>query len=161
VENYRRDNIYLIEGIEKINPGQNIRFVFLCKCNKDSVDGKLFLEAVDKSKYRNNIIIYDHFVSDELFDEMMSDAKLLLPLLHPDMQNFESYLKYQISGTFNLSYAYRIPMLIEESFSIYEEFRLSSLFYSKHELAEKIVSIIDNPQELEKLKTSIESCPIW
>lgn len=161
VEEHRRDNIYFIQQIEKIKPGKNIRFVFLGKCNRDTEDGKLFLKAASNSNYRNNILIYDDFVPDELFDVMMRNAKLLLPLIHHDMPNFENYLKYQISGTFNLSYAYRIPMLIEESFSIYEEFRLSSLFYTKYELAAKISSIFDNPQMLDRLKTNIESYPVW
>lgn len=161
VENHRRDNIFLIEQIEKIKPGNNVRFIFLGRCNTNTIDGRLFLDAVNQSNYRNNIIFYHDFVADELFDEMMRNANLLLPLIHPDMHNFDNYLKYQISGTFNLSYAYRIPMLIEESFAIYEEFRLSSLFYTKQELAEKITSIINNPKVLVQLKTNIETNPIW
>ena len=155
VESYRRDYQTLVEQCNKSDLPDNIRFIFLGKMNKTDEYSKRLSELIASSKHKDKFIIFDEFIDDELYSYYLENADLLLPLIHPKMDNFINYLNYQISGTFNLSYAYQIPMLIEQSFSRYDEFRISSAFYQTNELVDRIKFLYQNRNIIKDISRNI------
>jgi len=161
VEAFRRDSLFLIEEIVRNEPISNCRFIFLGKLDRSKPENLQMLKLLESYKHKENIVIFFDFVSDKEYNDYMEQADLLLPLIHPTMDNFENYLKYQISGTFNLSYAYGVPMLMEKSFAVYKEFQLSSIFYTKEQILDRIDYLSKHRDELNTIKEEIINNPVW
>ena len=53
-----------------------------------------------------------------------------MPLVHPSKPQFRKYLTEKISGTYNLAFAYKKPMLCPEDMAVYEDFKDTSVFYN-------------------------------
>lgn len=157
VERYRRDYYSLIQFIENTDLPDDIRFIFLGKLNTHSDEHKDIFKQIEESPKNKYILYFTDYVNDDVFDKYIQSADILLPLIHPSMDNFDNYLKYQISGTFNLAYAYYKPMLIHEKFEEYPEFRISSIFYRTESLMDKLLEVYKNTEILKELENNIKT----
>lgn len=61
-----------------------------------------------------------------------------MPLVHPSKPQFRKYLTEKISGTYNLAFAYKKPMLCPEDMAVYEDFKDTSVFYNLNNFADFI-----------------------
>ena len=77
-----------------------------------------------------------------------------MSLVHPSKPQFRKYLTEKISGTYNLAFAYKKPMLCPEDMAVYEDFKDTSVFYNLNNFADFInnLSVTDttNLYKLEK-----------
>lgn len=124
----RRDYTSLITAVAgNVGYGKNIKFVILGNIHRD--DGESLLADIRQSSLESNFIIFESYVPDDVFYGYVCQCDYLMPLVHPHKKEYSKYLDEKISGTYNLAFAYKIPMLCPTEMMEYDDFKDTSLFY--------------------------------
>ena len=110
----------------KITKG--IKIIFLG--NYNNLKARKFINNLKSNPSFSSFIFFDNYISNELFHDYIMHSDFILPLIHPNVPYYDLYLKYKISGSYNLAFAYKIPLLIEQSFSEVKDFQENSIFYN-------------------------------
>jgi len=118
---------------------------------------KKYIEEMNSPELKGLFITYDDFISNNRFYERISECDLILPLIIPGVENFDNYIKYQISGAYNMAYIFKKPMLLYDSFRGFGEFEGISVFYNEENLGEVINDIINNNEHVNELRQNIIS----
>lgn len=137
VERRRKDLDGFIEIAQQVKQ-EGVRFVFLGKSNSKLEDVKDFHAAIEAKGLSDKVITYDHFVSQSEFNAQLNNADLILPIVHPNTKSAEEYFKSRISGAMSVSFGYKIPMLLHESFERIEEMRTASFYYNLENFGAKL-----------------------
>ena len=124
----RRDYLSLIP---QDGAGYNKSVKFIILGNRHKADGNVVYSKVCEAGVQDNFIFFDAFVPDDIFYAYIQKCDYLMPLVHPDKEVYAKYLTDKISGTYNLAFAYKKPMLCPQEMAAYEDFKDSSLFYSR------------------------------
>lgn len=141
---WRRDYEWLIEFIK--NNIENIRekFYFIFLGSADNPDGKKVIEYIKENSLDKVIKFYDSYVAENEFNKVVSSSDLIFSLLNPGVGEYDSYRRTKISGAFNLSFNYHIPMLLNNDFREAKDFQIISFFYDKHNFSDVLNSINEN-----------------
>jgi hypothetical protein len=115
VENRRKDLVGCISLMKQLKE-ENVKFIFLGKSNFNSEEVKLFKEELEENELTDKVILFDAFVSSELFDAYLKQTDFIWPLVHPNTPSADEYFKNQISGAMNVSFSYKIPLLVHEAY---------------------------------------------
>ncbi|MGY8932962.1 MAG: hypothetical protein ACKVIM_02190 [Flavobacteriales bacterium] len=107
---------------------KHTKIIFLGKYN--NLEARKFIIDLKSHSSFSSFIFFDNYISNELFHDYIMQSDFILPLIHPNVPYYNLYLKYKISGSYNLAFAYKIPLLIEQSFSHVEDFEENSIFYN-------------------------------
>ncbi len=156
VESRRKDLDGLLELFKKNEIPEHWKIIFAGKSDPES---EIFLKLdrfVKEHDLTEQFSFYHDFIPTETFFEIISTAHVILPLIHPNTPSHDEYMKRQISGAFNLAYGFRIPLMIHEEFSNYEEFVVSAFFYSLDTLVDKLKDIDNNRPLLTEKRKRIE-----
>jgi hypothetical protein len=156
VEERRKDLTGFLTLLSAVK-NQPITFIFLGKSNRDKPELAEFYSLIEKDKLENKLVLFDEFVSDATFDGYVKQADFLLPLIHPNTRSAEQYITKQISGMFNLSYSYKIPMLMHNAYQSISDLKKSTFFYEPESFEidlkpalekrfEKVKQITDEPK---------------
>jgi hypothetical protein len=162
VEPLRRDYIGLLQGIKEKGLCPVIKIIFLGKCDTDKYpDIASLLEEV--GAYKRQIITFKEFVDYSVFHSYVCQSDLIVPLMHPSVGNSLStfYGDCRISGSFNLSFSYKIPMLVEQSMMKFDDFRHCSIFYMADDLVDVINSFVHRRQELQAIREAMQRSERW
>ena len=100
-------------------------------------------------------ISFEGFVEHRRFYEHLSMSKLILPLITPGSLDYDDYLKYKITGTYNLAWGFQRPMLMHESFKEYRIFRETSFFFRSGEMIQTIKTLVGQEEKLARLGKGI------
>lgn len=154
VEFTRRDYIFLIEFLKRNNL-KNIRFIILG--NIKSKDGQILYKNIKDNKLENYFELFDEFIDYEIYFRKIIQSDIIMPLIHPGIQNYEKYQTNKITAAFNMAYSFKKPLLLFNQFSKYDEFTDFSVFYNFDNLAKILCS--ENLFKLIKEKVNnIEKC---
>jgi hypothetical protein len=123
----RRDYMSLLEGLEKEELNKNIKFIILGKCAKEG-DGLKVRNKIKSLGLKNNFVLWDQFVENNTFLTYMINSDYIMPLIHRESSNFNLY-EDQISGNFNLAFAYKIPFLCDDCLKEMDDLKDNSIFY--------------------------------
>jgi len=159
VEQKRRDYKSLLNNLGKTSLSENIKIILLGK-----IDDKLNFElksTLSKLNLDNQFILFENFISNEIFYSYLKMSDLVLPLIHPENVWFNKYSKTQISGSYNMAFTFRIPMMCEKSFSEYEDFKDTSFFYETENLITKINELVVNRDFFLSEKNKFYKLPKW
>ena len=107
---------------------KDIKIIFLG--NYNNLKAIKFINNLKSHPSFSSFIFFDNYISNELFHDYIMQSDFILPLIHPNVPYYNLYLKYKISGSYNLAFAYKIPLLIEQSFSEVMDFQENSIFYN-------------------------------
>lgn len=138
VENRRKDLDGFVEMIESMK-NDHVQFVFLGKSDKNNSDVAKFNQILREKELLNLVTQFDHFVAQEEFNRRVQESSAILPLVHPNTPSAEQYFKNQISGAMNVSFGYKVPLLIHEGYAFIEEMREASVYYSKENFRSKVI----------------------
>ena len=140
LEYKRRNYPGLLEELSADLNG-NIRFILLGRSAHTGGDGADF-----RSKIRGNdrFILFDDFVDEPLFHSYIARSDVILPLLGGRAR----YVKEAISASFNLSFGYRIPMVIEEELMFIEDLQVSAFSFSPGRLVEVLNRLYENRETI-------------
>jgi hypothetical protein len=141
VEYKRRDYKTLFNQVraEGLNP--NIKLIFLGKSKHKHGDGVAIEKEINSLGIASQCILWDGFIDDPTFYSYLLQSDYLLPLIHKGSAELSNYFTNQISGTFNLAFGYGKPLLLENAFKEYEDFKEDGLFYETGELVNYINSL--------------------
>ena len=135
----------------------NIKFVIAGNARLHKPDGQAFVAGIKQMNLENQFSIFDRFISYEEMFVFLEECNLVLPLMHPRISNFDSYFRYQISGSFNLAFGFYKPMLMHDVWEKYEDFRETSIFYEKDKLVASLNRLAEQPEILYKTTTMVRN----
>lgn len=137
VERSRRDYDSLFASIKQFGIEPHIKLLFLGRCEHADGDGAYVKQRIKELGIEENVVLWDAFIETDEFYGMLKQSDYILPLIHPKHESYSLY-EFQISGSFNLAFGFKKPLLMEKSFSDYEDFRNTSKFYSTDAIMEEI-----------------------
>ena len=150
IENYRKNFNILFKGIDYLikNNISNFHVIIIGK----GINDKTYKKFSIKKKLTNYITFTGRIPYDKMY-ELISKADFFLPLL--DHKIHTKYLKEKTSGSFQLSYGFNIPMIIEKIFSEKYGFNYNNsiIYNSKKDFFNKLkYSIEMENKDYHKLK---------
>ncbi len=143
VENRRKDLSGFVDMIEGIKT--DAEFIFLGKSDSSNEEVIAFKEKLKKTGLESKVKLYDSFVSNKEFSEVVQSCDAILPLVHPNTPSAKEYFNRQISGAMTVAFGYKKPLLIHEGYAHIKEMQMTSLYYSQN-------NFDDILQENEKMK---------
>ncbi|MBP5742744.1 MAG: hypothetical protein J6W49_04820 [Paludibacteraceae bacterium] len=145
VEFRRRNYVGLLDSLERKVPLKNIRFVILGRVSKKDSEFAYFESRLKAMNLCDRFVFLDKFIPNELFYSYINQADLILTLINTDATGRHfNYTTYQVSGTFNLSFAFKCPMLLEDYYKKHEPFASCSFFYGKSRLVDELNALADD-----------------
>lgn len=135
----KRDN----QRVHDCHIPKNVKIIMLGRpVDEEAV---AFLNQLKSHPTAAQFITFDEFVSPGLFHSYIKESDYILPLIHENTESFSDYLRYKISGSYNLAFAYKIPLLLDESMSGIEDFEGNAIFYRPENLCGFFKELKTNP----------------
>jgi hypothetical protein len=159
VEFKKRDYAALFDRISERAPHRNVRFVLPGSGPPEARDGRRLREILDARGLTARFRLWNEFVDHDTFFSVLAASDLVMPLIHPRKAGYEEYLKYKISGAFNLAFGLGLPMFCEESFAGLDDFDAGSLFYREINLVERLNRLATNPAPLLAVRARLAAYP--
>lgn len=155
IEEKRRDYDTLVEQLSYKKLAKHIKFIFLGKIKEEYAF--TIKQKIENLGLQNQFMYWEEFVPDKLFHALLQKSDFIMPLIHPNHLS-ASYYEYRISGTFNLAFAHKKPLLIEQNYQKYEDFKTNSVGYVTSNLLEVINKLekIDSDLLYQEEKWSFE-----
>ncbi|MGC3999926.1 MAG: hypothetical protein QM767_21790 [Anaeromyxobacter sp.] len=155
VEFKRRDYRALLDdpGLAALPP--QVRFILLGPSHHPAGDGPALEEELARRGLGHRFVRFRDFVDWPTFHAWVSRCDLILPLVHPDPgSQWHSFLK--VSGTFNLSFGFQLPMASDGSFRGLDDFEVSSFFYpSRDGICALLARLAADPAALAERRRAI------
>ncbi|MEM8506431.1 MAG: hypothetical protein AAF717_01325 [Bacteroidota bacterium] len=133
----RRDYTRLTTALKEIPRDKNLKVVILGRLNTASKDGEILFRSISEKSIHDYFITFSDFVPNEVFHSYIKHADFILPLLTLS----KSYLTYKISGSFNLAFAYKKPLLCHNFFEAIPDIFENAVFYDPSSLSEVLHSL--------------------
>jgi len=129
VEFKRRDYTSLIEAFAALESKPDVRFIVLGNGSHSHGNGPELRRMISERGLTAYFRFFDGFVSEEEFHTYVQASDVVMPLTHPLNADLMKYAEDQISGSFNLAFAYKKPLLMHRFYERYPDFAGNSLFY--------------------------------
>lgn len=142
IESRRKDLSALPKMIEQTP--DNVKFIFAGKSDLSRPELQELLKQLNKNGLISKIKYFEEHLSNESFYQIIHSSDLLMPLIHPNTPSAEEYPYNQISGSFNLAFGFRKPLLMHLAFSHLEDLRLSANFYEIESFGEDLQLALQN-----------------
>jgi len=120
-------------------------------------EGDAVIDRIDEYGLKEYFILYDKFIPDSKYYEQCELADAIMPLIHPDVPNYGNYLKYQVSGAYDIAYTFHKPLLMHSSFEKLTDFKGIGLFYDEDNLIEVLKKISTDKMILNKYAENYKS----
>jgi len=157
IEFIRRDYLGLIHNLEHREIPKNLKFLFLSNSKSKYSDAEKIKDLIKNKPYNDNFIFFDEFIMPEKLAAYLKKSDLILPLLNPGVANYKDYLNNQISGTFNLSFGFSVPMILHPDFIIIDDFKISSFFCGDNDFVDTILKFNNDREILQQKSSEIKS----
>lgn len=125
---------------------EGTKIIFLGSCS--SPQAKMFQKQVENGKQRSSFVFFESYINNQLFFDYIKNSDYILPLIHPKNESFQNFLKYKISGSFNLAFGYKKPLLMEQSFASIQDFQENAIFYNLDEFENLFQKLKTYPKEI-------------
>lgn len=135
----RRDYDFLFEALAGISNLNRVKFIILGQVKLDRKAGKRLFDRLEKSEQSGRFKLFHSFIPNRDFHAYLNACDYIMPLLRPN----EEYLKYKISGSFNLAFAYKKPLLCHLFFEDIPDLKENSHFFEDHSFP-KLIADIDS-----------------
>ncbi len=155
VHSSRRDYDGLLDMLAADTLPPNVRFVLLGQCSEETYARLTARFAAINLVDR--FILFREFVSQEEFHRQLVACNLVMPLIHPQTPNFSLYRTLQITGSFNLAFAYRKPLLMHRGFSDVEDFQRTACFYDDSDLTKVLGRLASDRDALTKQQEELRT----
>jgi hypothetical protein len=155
VEQTRRDYSGLASELEKGGLREDIEFVVLGDGSKGQgpeLRGRLRAKGLDR-----RFLFFDGYLSTADMASYLASSDAVLPLLHPGMPQFELFERYKVSGSFNLAFGYKKPLLLHRKLADLPTFRGLSIGYGMDTLLDTLNGLARDPTPLKALERAIAS----
>jgi hypothetical protein len=153
----RRDYGSLLEELQASDVPSQVGFVLLGRTS--SRDGQELAARVKGLGLEQYFTLYESFIPHGEFYRVLRQAWLVLPLITPRCSDYEDYRAYKITGSFNLAYGFRLPLLLHESFSDKRIYRETAEFYPEGGLLAAIRRLTGDPAILKARRERMAVLP--
>lgn len=150
VENERRDYERLIKAFATLQPKPNFRFLLLGKSDHPAGDGPALRALCASLGVADHFRFWEGFLDNRLFHAYIKVSDVVMPLIHPGNAGFEKYRTNQITGGYNLAFAYKKPLLMLDMFRQYADFRENAVFYELSGLADALATLPEHTQVISR-----------
>ncbi len=133
----RRDYLRLMDSLFGQPPIAKLKIILLGKLNDTFEDGRKLLEEISKRKLNHYFVTFERFIGNETFHAHIAKADFVMPLLTLN----DDYLNHKISGSFNMAFAYKKPMLTHKFYSSLPDLSENSIFYDESTLYDFLDSL--------------------
>ncbi|KPM31613.1 Hypothetical protein I595_2107 [Croceitalea dokdonensis DOKDO 023] len=133
----RRDYDTLLKTLAKTQRKSKLKFLLLGKLDRERITDNNLMEQIEKLGLQDFFICFDHFIPNKEYHAYLKSSNLVMPLLKEE----ENYLRYKISGSFNLAYAYQKPLLCKQFFATIGDLNENAIFYTADNLAQVLEGI--------------------
>jgi hypothetical protein len=161
VERRRKDLDGLIQLIKNHEIPRHWKFIFAGKSDPTNEIYQTLKRLVKSKKQTAQFVFFEEFIPTADYFQLLAEAHVIIPLIHPNTPSNEEYMTRQISGAFNLAYGFQVPMLIHEAFRDVPEFQVSSFFYRTPELIQKLLEVDKNRALLKEKRVQIQHYPLF
>ncbi|MFB6456182.1 hypothetical protein ACE38W_12995 [Chitinophaga sp. Hz27] len=152
----RRDIPGLIQQIQEHGLASNIRVILLGSMNADPA----LVEAINALPQRSQVITFgEEKISNEIFHAYIRQSDIILPLLHPPIPRFQEFFKTRISGAYNLAFAYKKPLMMEQHFEAWTDFKEHAILYPENDLVKTLHDLAGQPAVMEKKVEGLHNWP--
>lgn len=138
VEFKRRDYLALFDALKEQRPKEGLRFILLGRSDHPSGNGREVKDLIRKEKLEKFFMLFEGYIDDVLYHSYLKSCDYVMPLIHPENPAFETYMNNQVSGAYNLAFAYQIPLLCHKALERYPDFRDTSIFYTPKTLVKTL-----------------------
>jgi hypothetical protein len=153
VEYARRDYTSLLNELRDGGVPSGIRFVLLGRTT--GPDGRDLLEKIREGGFESHFTTFEGFVTYREFYANLSRSHLVLPLISPGSADYDDYLRYKITGSYNLAWGFGKPMLLHSSFEGYRIFSDTSVFYETGKMFRVLEKLFRRRDQLKILRDNI------
>jgi hypothetical protein len=140
VENQRRDYPSLLKNLAEQKPPKHIRFILLGASEHSHGDGKLLKEQIQQAGLSVNFKLWPGFIAMNEFYTYLKMADFIMPLIHSNHSSGQTY-RSQVSGSYNLAFAFKKCLLMDKAYREIEDFKDSAEFYDPDNLLEFIKAL--------------------
>jgi len=147
VEYKRRDYPSLVEALSGLAKKPAVRFIILGNGTHAHGNGAELQKLVQERNLEDYFLFFDGFVDHDQFHSYLQASDVVMPLTHPINAELMKYAEDQITGSFNLAFGYRKPLLMHEYYKRYPDFQENALFYSLEGLGTFLENLEQNLQE--------------
>ena len=156
VQQRRKDLLGSIEIMKKsCQKNKELRFIFLGRHDNLWEETEEFMTLLKKEKIYRNCIFFNEFIDNDLFMSFVQKSDFLWPMVHPNTKSANEYFVNQISGTINLAFSLKIPLLIHNNYSSWEDLNSSAILYTKNNFSDKLISGIKKREDIiDKMKNN-------
>ena len=154
----RRDYRGLLQGMVDTELPANLKFLMLGPYENDDVRREV-QELAATTGQPGRFRFFDGFVENATLQSYLKASDLVLTLLHPGTERFGEYSRIQITGSFNLAYGHKVPLLMENFFARYRAFVGNSIFYGKDDLVPTLARLAADPGPIAPLKAAMAEDP--
>lgn len=103
----------------------------------------------------NNILLFEEYIPSKEYEEYLLKSDLLLPLITPNIKRYKQYLETKISGCFNLSFAYKIPMITGPLLAQRPDIAKASIICEDNLVVYTIQKLNNNRSQLQHIKSDL------
>ena len=161
VEFSRRDYKSLVESLKKNKINDNVKFILLGSSGHFNSDADELMDKIKNLSLEKYFIFFDDFVPEELFHSYAIQCDLIMPLIHKSHPYFLEVDGYKISGNFNIAFAHKKPLLVENTFEKFGDFKENGIFYSPDNMISKINVLSADKNNFIDLKSRMYKDPKW
>ena len=138
VENKRRDYQFLMDMAKRLTDYPEYKFIILGNMQATS-DGRALAAQIKAEGLSDRFLTFTTFVPTPLFLSYIQASDIVLPLITPKVVDFNNYLAYKISGSWNMAFAFGKPMLVHPAFLQYADFHENALALEEFAEEDKLV----------------------
>ncbi len=158
VEQKRRNYFSLIQQLEKNNIPKSVKFILLGPSKHFNGDGKIIESKIISAGIRENFVLFDDFVSDETYYSYLIKSDLIMPLVEPGNEFYETYKNSQITGAYNIAFGFGIPILFHKDLSHIDDLRNFGIPYNTESFCSVIKMLFSDKTILSELRDKILTC---
>ncbi len=148
IEQSRRNYQFIIDTLKNNTIDSTIKFIFLGRISKKDFNNPKYITLINDIKYfheKGKLLCFENFIDENIFHSYLKKSDFIMPLLNSE--NNEAYKKYKISGTNNLAFAYKKPLLVHENFIDFDDFKENATFYNNN----TFINLLNNLKEIQNI----------
>jgi hypothetical protein len=151
VERKRRDYEALLAVVTRPDLDRRIQFVLPGRSAHAHGDGPWLRAALLDAGVEDRVSMWNDFIDHDTFQAVVAGSDVVLPLVHPHLPGHTRYLTQRISGSFNLAFGHRRPLLMDQQFQELVDFDDVALFYEPDRLADVLSNLAHDPSPLRRI----------
>ena len=141
----RRDYITIAKAISK---NSNVKIYILGKIDRKNEETISFLKYLESNNIHDKFQFFDEFIPNNLFHSYLKKSDYILA---PVLMKNDSYIKYKITGAYNLAFTYKKPLICPKQLEVIPDLKNNSFFYEDTESLSRLIDRLSNVNESDKV----------